>query len=69
MIYSQEDSKRIQVLSTDIQNYAREKEANWMLNGGIENEWEDFKARLKQMGVDELVQIRQKYFDIFKQNQ
>lgn len=48
-------SARNAEIMSDIGPYARETTAKWMLNGGIDEEWDAFVAKVKEMGIEELV--------------
>lgn len=54
---SSEEAQRTAELSGDIDAFVKEKTATWLLEGGIEDEWEDFQAQLKKMGVEEIIEI------------
>ena len=68
LLYSLEDTERIQILAPDINNFVKEKEATWLLEGGIEDEWEAYVERLHQMNVDELIGIYQRNYDQYLSN-
>lgn len=63
LMFSLEDSKRLQILRTDIMKYVEEMRARWLMNGGVENEWNAYLAKLKDIGLEEFVQIFQKNYD------
>lgn len=66
VFFTQEENERIATLNTDIKNYADQMYAKWMLKGGIDEEWDAYVAKLKQMGVDDLVKIKQDAYDRYK---
>ena len=37
--------------------------ASWILNGGIEEEWESYLQKMEDYGLSEYLAIKQKYFD------
>ena len=51
----------------DIRDYIKPIEARWLIQGGIEQEWDAFQARLRAMGVDEYTRITQAQVDRFAQ--
>lgn len=49
--------------NTAIFDYAVNKIATWIAKGGVENEWDDYVAQLKALGLDENVSIWQETYD------
>lgn len=43
--------------------YATEKKQNWILNGGIDKEWDSYLKKMEQYGLSDYLAIKQKYFD------
>ena len=37
--------------------------ASWILNGGIEEEWESYLQKMEDYGLSKYLEIKQKYFD------
>ena len=66
VFFSQEETEKLATLNTDIINYVDQMYAKWMLKGGIDQEWDEYTKKLKQMGVDELVKIKQAAYDRYK---
>lgn len=59
---SEEDTKRISILETDINKYITEKIAMWVSGqSDIDAEWDTYKAQLEKIGLNELIQIKTKY--------
>jgi putative aldouronate transport system substrate-binding protein len=58
----------IQGRGRDINDYVRVNQSRWLMQGGIEQDWNSFKARLKEMGEDEFTKIMQNQIDRFKQH-
>jgi putative aldouronate transport system substrate-binding protein len=52
----------------DITDYVKTIQAKWLIEGGIEQEWDAFLTRLKAMGIDEYTRIEQAQIDRFAQN-
>ena len=65
---SLEDTNRVSQLDTDIKRYAEQMKASWILNGGIEEEWEEYLERMESYGLSEYLQIKQKYFDAYQKS-
>lgn len=62
---SMEDTNRVSQLDTDIKKYAEQMKASWILNGGIEEEWESYLQKMEDYGLSEYLEIKQKYFDAY----
>ena len=65
LMYTTEEAKQLSVLSTDIFKYVNETQAQWLLNGGIEEEWNGYLDRLSKMRIDEYLSIVQAAYDRF----
>jgi ABC-type sugar transport system, periplasmic component len=63
LMFTPEDTKRLQVLKTDIQKYVEETRASWLMGGNIDAEWRSYLAKLKDLGIDEYVKIYQRNYD------
>lgn len=59
----QKDSERINIITTDMGQYVTKMTAKWIYSGGVEADWNEYLNQLKKLGIDELVQIQQKYYD------
>ena len=62
--FSPEQSQARSTLATDIENYVQQMQAKWIVQGGIENEWDAYVAKINDMGLDKLMQI---YNDAYQQ--
>ncbi len=58
-----QESQKISTLSTDIMNYINQAQAKWVTEGGIDNEWDAYVAKLRAMGLDDLLAIYQQQYD------
>lgn len=52
-----EEVEQISALETDIKAFVDQSYANWIVNGGIEKEWDSYLATLKNMKVDQYIAI------------
>lgn len=66
---SQEDTDRISKIDADMQDYIYRKRAEWITNGKVDEEWEDYLAELERMGLSEWLEIKQKGYDEFIKKQ
>lgn len=65
MLYAPEESEQIAILATDINAYVKETSARWLLEGGVEEEWDAYVQNLEQMGIEELIGLYQSAYDRF----
>lgn len=65
VVYSEEDADRINTLTTDIDEYIYQKIAQFIIEGNADKEWDAYIKQLDQMGMQELLEIYQKYYDNF----
>ncbi|MFA9455307.1 ABC transporter substrate-binding protein [Halalkalibacter sp. AB-rgal2] len=68
IFFSEEELDRINRLEVDIMDFVDQKQASWLLNGGIEDEWDNYLEQLERMGLNELMEIYQDGLDRFKSN-
>ncbi|CAM4116210.1 type 2 periplasmic-binding domain-containing protein [Lederbergia lenta] len=66
VLYSVEDGDRLSILSTDIDNYMNETIPKFIINGDVDAQWDAYVKQLEKMGLAELLEIYQKYYDEFK---
>lgn len=60
---SQEDAEAVARYETDIKQYAEQKKADWILNGGVEDQWDEYIQKLNDLGLEKYLEIKQKYLD------
>ena len=63
-----EDTNKVTQYDTDIRKYAEQKKADWILNGGIEKEWDSYLKKMEQYGLSDYLAIKQKYFDKYQES-
>ncbi len=66
--YTEEELSRINAIGTDVYKYCEAQYAHWVVDGGVEEEWDGYIEQLKQMGVEELVNIHRTAYDAYKAN-
>ena len=47
---------------------AEQKKADWILNGGIEKEWDSYLDKMEKYGLSDYLAIKQKYFDQYQKS-
>jgi len=60
--FSTEEVDELSLLQTDIAGYVDAKAAEWIVEGGIDQEWDGFIAELKRLGVDRYLELYQTAF-------
>ena len=61
-----DDTNKVSQYDTDIKKYAEQKKADWILNGGIDKEWDSYLKKLNKYGLQDYLKIKQKYFDSYQ---
>lgn len=67
--FTAEELSRISTLGVDIGSYVTAMQAQWVVEGGVEEQWDTYMATLEQMGFDEFMQIQLDAFERFQENQ
>lgn len=63
---TEEKQKRLIELRPEINSYIDQMKARWITGeGDVEKEWDDFQKKLKDMGVDELIEIYREVYEEF----
>lgn len=65
--YTEEEESRISSLGTNIYSYAESMYAHWVVDGGVEEEWDGYIEKLNQMGLQELLDIQKKAYGAYKE--
>lgn len=63
VLFTMEEVERLSILKTDIEAYVEKNYAGWMSGGGIDAAWDGYMAKLKEMKVEEYIQIHQQAYD------
>ena len=66
--YEDEDNKELALIRTDLDSVFLTKYAEWVVNGGIEGEWDSYLESVKAAGIDRAIEIMQKYYDEYASN-
>lgn len=61
--FDNEETEELTYLKTDIDKYVDQKSAEWVVNGGIEEEWDSYLEQLKKMGLDRMREIYQEAYN------
>jgi putative aldouronate transport system substrate-binding protein len=58
VMYTTQENQELPTLTTDINTYVGQMRAQWITKGGIDEGWEAYVKKLKDMGMDKLIKIR-----------
>lgn len=59
VFYDKEDLDQLSTIEADFFPYVNRKRAEWISNGKIEEEWEDYLLELDRLGFEEWLEIKQ----------
>lgn len=62
-------TNRITQIETDLVSYAEGKKAEWLMKGGADAQWNEYMSKMNSLGLSELLQLKQKGYDSYTQNQ
>ncbi len=62
-LFTADEAKKISMLKTDINSFVEEKSANWIINGDIEKEWDNFIDELNAIGLEDYLAVHQGIYD------
>ncbi|GGI66550.1 ABC transporter substrate-binding protein [Enterococcus alcedinis] len=60
-----EQTDRLSKIETDMWDYTYRKRAEWITNGKIDAEWDEYLAELDRVGLEEWLEIKQAGYDTF----
>ncbi|USK47947.1 ABC transporter substrate-binding protein [Bacillus sp. CMF12] len=63
IFFSPEELEVINTIEPEIKAFVKQKEAQWLVEGGIEKEWDAYVKQLNDMGLDKLMKVYQKGLD------
>lgn len=63
VFFTQEEIERLGDLRADIIPYVNGKYASWMMQGGMDAEWDAYLKKLQDMKLDEMLKIYQSAYD------
>jgi len=65
IFFSAEELEKINTIEPEIKEFVKQKEAQWLVEGGIEEEWDEYVEQLEAMGLNELMEVYQTGLDRF----
>ncbi len=63
--YTDEELARLVSIGTDIYKYVEAQFAHWVVDGGIEAEWDDYLQQLDAMGLQQLIEIQNTAYEAY----
>lgn len=63
VFFSLEELDRLSTIEADLFAYVKRKRAEWIANGGIEKEWNEYLDELDRLGLQEWLEIKQSGYD------
>lgn len=66
VVYTDEELSTITRLGTDIYTYVEAQYAHWVVDGGIDEEWDAYLEQLNAMGLEELVGCHVSAYDAYQ---
>lgn len=61
--YSTADNNAMSLSNTNVMNLANTSFAKWVTKGGVEAQWDEYVKQSKKAGLDQNLEIMQKYYD------
>lgn len=65
---SNEELQQISSIETDVKSLTKQKLAKWIVQGGVEAEWDGYVSQLKSIGLDRMIETYQQAYDRFQSN-
>jgi putative aldouronate transport system substrate-binding protein len=66
VVYTLEETETINDYLSDITSLTSEKAANWIVNGGIDEDWDKYISQLDKMGLPKVLAAWQSAYDRFE---
>ena len=61
--YSTQDNNTMSLNNTNVMNLANTRFAKWVMKGGVEAEWDNYVKENEKAGLQQNIEIMQKYYD------
>ena len=63
--YKAQDASKRGMYSTNINSYVEQQYARWVVNGGIDAEWDAYIKTLNEMGVQDMLKLTLEAYDYY----
>ena len=62
--YTEEQAQRVSTITTDVREYVRQKQAQWISGqADVDAEWDEYVSYVEGLGIQELTDMRQELLD------
>lgn len=65
----EEDLDKLAQVEADMMDFVARKRAEWITKGGVDAEWDSYKAELEKYGLSDWMKIKQDYLDNYLKSQ
>ncbi|TKR26639.1 extracellular solute-binding protein [Cellulomonas hominis] len=69
VLLSNEELDQVSYAQTDINTLVKEKFASWVVQGGIDKEWDGYVSQLQTLGVEDVTGVYQDAYDRYQDGQ
>lgn len=66
--YTEDQTQRLASLTTNLFDYCESQYAHWVVDGGIDNEWDAYLQQLDAMGLQELLTIQTDAYNAYQES-
>lgn len=63
LVYTDAESEELAFLETDVETYALQMAVDFIVNGGIDERWDEYIATLNGIGLETMLEIQQTAYD------
>ena len=67
-IWNEDQTQRRQDIETDLKAYIKSTFADWIVNGGIDEGWDEYLSNLERLRADDYIALYQEVLDVFNQD-
>lgn len=62
--FNLEETNKLGTIETNIYDFVYAKQSEWLMNGGVsESEWEEYKAEINEIGLQDFISVYQAAYD------
>jgi putative aldouronate transport system substrate-binding protein len=63
--YTPEESEMMTDFQNNVRDFIRNKTATWIVDGGLDAEWDAYVSKLEEFGVEDYVALIQEKYDTY----
>jgi putative aldouronate transport system substrate-binding protein len=68
VMMSKEQLDQLSRYETDLNEFVKQKQAKWIVQGGIDEEWDAFVKKVNELKVDEVLKVYTQAYEAFNKN-